>query len=37
LVSEVVDQLKQWGVNTIDNLVTTQEKIVFSLPKNLAK
>jgi 4-hydroxy-3-methylbut-2-enyl diphosphate reductase len=37
LVAEVVNKLMEWGAKTTNHLVTTEERIVFSLPKILAK
>ena len=35
LVQRVMQQLQDWGVQTIEESVTRQEKVVFSLPKAL--
>lgn len=35
LVREVIDQLKEWGANTVDEAPGKIERVVFSLPKEL--
>ena len=35
LVKRVIDKLEEWGVQQVNELKTTEEKIVFSLPKSL--
>jgi 4-hydroxy-3-methylbut-2-enyl diphosphate reductase len=37
LVQDVINQLKEWGVQETLQAVTTQESIVFSLPKSLQR
>jgi 4-hydroxy-3-methylbut-2-enyl diphosphate reductase len=37
LVQEVINQLKQWGGKTITEIQGIEEKVVFSLPKELKK
>lgn len=37
LVQEVIEQLKQWGGETTQELKGIEEKVVFSLPKGLKK
>ncbi|MBF6649208.1 MULTISPECIES: 4-hydroxy-3-methylbut-2-enyl diphosphate reductase [unclassified Methylobacter] len=37
LVQEVINQLKQWGGETITEIQGIEEKVVFSLPKELKK
>jgi len=36
LVEQVIDQLKAWGADTVENDDGKPEKVVFGLPKNLA-
>lgn len=37
LVQEVIEQLKQWGGTSTDEVKGIEEKVVFSLPKELRK
>jgi 4-hydroxy-3-methylbut-2-enyl diphosphate reductase len=37
LVQEVIDQLKQWGGQSTVEIQGIEEKVVFSLPKELKK
>lgn len=37
LVQEVINQLKEWGGSTITEIQGIEEKVVFSLPKELKK
>ena len=37
LVEEVVEKLKEWGAVTFNEAPGKQEKVVFSLPRELAK
>jgi 4-hydroxy-3-methylbut-2-enyl diphosphate reductase len=37
LVQEVIDQLKQWGGTGAVEIQGIEEKVVFSMPKNLKK
>jgi len=37
LVQEVIEKLKEWGIKDTRQSVTTQENVVFSLPKALQR
>jgi len=37
LVEAVINQLKEWGADTVEEAPGKIEKVVFSLPKELAK